>query len=111
MTHTDQTAAIRDLNDELRTTGTGGRTLVSAGVAALPLATQVQICSAVAHFGAFTAENDPHGEHDCARISVGKYTVIWKIDYYDLDLLHHSDNPADHAVTQRVLTISLTEEY
>lgn len=76
MTTADQTAAIRDLNDDLRTTGTGGRTLVSAGVAALPLATQVQICSAVGHFDAFTADNDPHGEHDCARITVGTYTVI-----------------------------------
>lgn len=111
MTHTDQTAAIRDRNDNLRTTGTGGRTLVSAGVAALALVTQVQICSAVAHFDAFNADNDPHGEHDCARMAVGKHTVIWKIDYYDLDLLHQSTNPADAAVTQRVLIIMLAEEY
>ncbi len=37
--------------------------------------------------------------------------IMFKIDYYDKDLNFHSPNPADPAVTERVLTIMLAEEY
>jgi Protein of unknown function (DUF3768) len=37
--------------------------------------------------------------------------VTFKIDYYDKDLSFHSPDPADPAVTERVITIMLAAEY
>ncbi|MDB5539169.1 MAG: hypothetical protein JWQ89_896 [Devosia sp.] len=103
--------AIAALNDRLRTTGTGGRMVVTAGLAALGK-TQVDLALAiVAVFNAFDAGNDPHGEHDCATVEFGPETLIWKIDYYDRALSAHSPNPADPSVTERVMTVMLAEEY
>lgn len=63
-THTpaeDQTVAIKRLNDHLRTTGQGGQTLLSAGVAALPDDQRSKILTAVAAFTGFNQRNDPYG--------------------------------------------------
>jgi hypothetical protein len=37
--------------------------------------------------------------------------LLWKIDYYDIDLQYTSPNLADPAVTARILMIMLAEEY
>ncbi len=104
-------SSIRDLNDALRTTGKGGRIVITPGIGALAPDAISAILAAVANFNAFDANNDPHGEHDCAVLTVGAKRVIWKIDYYDRSLSGHSPDPADPAVTTRILTIMLAEEY
>jgi len=39
------------------------------------------------------------------------HKIMFKIDYFDSSLAQHSPDPADPAVTQRVITIMLAEEY
>jgi Protein of unknown function (DUF3768) len=93
----------------LRISFTGGRLMVTAGVSALPPSTQADVLRAVQAFDSFTP--DPHGEHDFGRVEIGDCLVFWKIDYYDESLRYSSEDPADPALTVRMLTIMLTEEY
>lgn len=103
-------AEVRQLNDALRQHGCGGHVMVTRGVMNLPAAARVRIVTAVRLFDRSGPDNDPHGEHDCATLTVGAERVIWKIDYYDRAMGGHSPDPADPAVTVRVLTIMLAEE-
>ena len=61
-------------------------------------------------FSAFDEDNDPHGEHDFGVIDVENVKCFWKIDYYDADGEMLSPDPADPAVTKRVLTVMLADE-
>jgi hypothetical protein len=102
---------IRALNDELRRFGRGGRIMVTPGIQALGVSTVARVLAAVAAFDAFTDDNDPYGEHDCAILAVDGIEVLFKIDYYDRDLVYHSPDPSDPAVTQRIMVVMLATEY
>ncbi|TXM67549.1 DUF3768 domain-containing protein [Methylobacterium sp. WL12] len=104
-------ARIRALNDDLRCNGEGGRVLVTASVAKLSPALQTSVLTAVATFTTFAFGNDPYGEHDFGAVTVEDEVYFWKIDSYDTDLVGHSPDPADPAVTARVLTIMHATEY
>jgi hypothetical protein len=106
-----ETARIRDLNDELRTTFTGGRVLITAGVAGLPEALTAQVLQRVRAFDQFDGDNDPHGEHDFGIIIIDGETFSFKIDYYAPDMDGGSEDPSDPDQTTRVLTIMLASEY
>lgn len=103
------TTAIALLNDLARTTLTDCRLVITQGIAALD--DLDAIIAAVQSFDAFTPSNDPYGEHDFGSIEHDGQTVFWKFDYYDLDMLMHSPDPADPTVTCRVLTVMLADEY
>ena len=107
----DKTARICELNDQLRRTGVGGRVVITSGIHALGTAAVCRVLAAVAQFDSFTEDNDPWGEHDCASLTVNGWKVLFKIDYYDRTLTAHSDDQSDPAVTERVMTVMLAEEY
>ena len=107
----DRTKKIADLNDAFRTSLAGGRIMVTAGVAALGQRTQVEALRAVRTFNAFTPDNDPYGEHDFGSFNVAGQQFFWKIDYFDPSLSRHTDDATKPAITVRVMTIMLTEEY
>jgi len=105
------TQRIATLNDQLRRHQIGGKVLITAGIQALGAQATTDILAAVAAFADFTTDNDPYGEHDCAVMAVGEQRVIWKIDYYDRQMTYASPDPADPAVTIRVMTIMLADEW
>lgn len=102
---------IRELNDGLRRSLTGGRVVTTAGIAALDQRTVERIIRAVRLHGDFGPDNDPHGEHDFGSIEINGTKAFFKIDYYDKSLSMGSPDPSDPRVTERVLTIMLASEY
>ncbi|MEZ4682087.1 MAG: DUF3768 domain-containing protein [Caldilineaceae bacterium] len=113
---------IAELNDIFRRTiglplsqtarSIQGKMFFTAGIAALPPQIQADIVLKVMEYDTFTPENDPWGEHDFGsfeQADVG--TVYWKIDYYDLNLEHGSEDPIDLEQTMRVLTVMFAAEY
>jgi hypothetical protein len=102
---------IAALNDAFRRSFDGGRTVVTAGITALGPAALATIIQKVRAFDRFEEGNDPFGEHDFGSIKQSGTVIFWKIDYYDSDLRGSSPDPADPAVTTRVLTIMRGDEY
>jgi hypothetical protein len=104
-------ARVRALNDLLRRYRIGGQVVITSGIQALSVSLIAQVNEAVAHFDKFDRDNDPHEEHDFGAVRVAGHVVLFKIDCYDLALTMQSPDPADPAVTRRVMTLMLAEEY
>lgn len=102
---------IRHLNDLLRCKGIGGQVMMTAGLDALGPGVVSRVLRAIMAFEEFNGDNDPHGERDCAILTVDDLRILWKIDYFDRTLTFHSPDPSDPVVTSRVLTIMLAHEY
>lgn len=109
---TEPRRAVREFNDRLRCEGRGsGSILVTCGVQELGSDFVQKAYHAVRSFDDFSGDNDPWGEHDFGAVEVDGQKVFWKIDYYDPTFTAGSENPANEAVTRRVLTIMLAAEY
>jgi hypothetical protein len=84
---------------------------MTPGTAALGSEAVHRLIQAIAAFDDFCTANDPHGEHDFGAFEFDGIGIFFKIDYYDKDLSLQSPDPADPAVTERVITLMLAEEY
>ncbi len=104
---------IRDLNDAFRASGSSasGQWMITRGVQMLGAEFVILATRAVAAFDNFAPGNDPYGEHDFGSVKVAGERLFWKIDYYDPSLSYGSNDPADPAVTRRIMTIMLASEY
>ena len=102
---------IRKLNDALRTSFDQklGKIVMTSGVDALASDVKAMAIRRVATFSDFTADNDPHKEHDCGSFDLAGQKFFWKIDYYDSTLAFGSEDPSDPEQTTRVLTLMLAE--
>lgn len=107
----DHTRRIRELNDQLRTSLFGGRVMASEMVQDLHRLKLGALVDAVRGFMAWDAGNDPYGEHDFGAVLLDGENYFFKIDYLNKSADGGSENPADPAVTLRVLTIMHSSEY
>jgi hypothetical protein len=108
------TAKIRALNDQLRSTFRGGKIAATPGI--LGIGNLPAILKQLSTFSAFDPGDDPYHEHDFGAFKVAaedgsERLVFFKIDYYDPELMMGSPNPADPTLTARILTLMLAEEY
>ena len=108
---TTKTDQIRTLNDQLRKHFVGGTAVMTPGVAALGQEAVDLIVKTIAVFDDFCHANDPHEEHDFGAFDADGQKIFFKIDSFDKNLAHHSPDPSDPSVTERVITIMLAEEY
>ena len=124
----EQSARIARLNDlARRAMGVACTAIATAGFRSLPNADQSQVRELIETYDAFTDDNDPHGERDYGSIyqlsdrcwtterprnpEDERERVFWKLDYYDRDMQFASKDAANPAITRRVLTIILSDEY
>jgi hypothetical protein len=108
--NTDRREAIACLNDTFRASFIGGGVFLTKGVAALNLASQACLMTAV-KIAKPKVENDPWGEHDLGSLDHQGDRYFWKIDYYALDNETLSPDPSNPAVTRRILTVMRADEY
>ena len=108
---TTKTEQIRTLNDRLRQNFSEGTAVLTCGVAALGATVVARIVKTIAVYDDFCHANDPHQEHDFGAFEADGHVIFFKIDYYDKTLARHSPDATDRAVTERVITIMLAEEY
>ena len=108
---TNQPHQIRALNDELRKYLIGGGAVITPGIAALGQEAVERIVQTAAVFDDFCHANDPYEEHDFGSFEAECETIFFKIDYFDRTLTHHSPDPSDPSVTERIITIMLADEY
>ncbi|MBR1840630.1 MAG: DUF3768 domain-containing protein, partial [Alphaproteobacteria bacterium] len=69
---------IRELNDLLRTTFSGGDLVITAGIDGLGLVMKAMIFEAVRNFKDFNSDNDPNNEHDFGSLKVDGVQIFWK---------------------------------
>ena len=111
-TETERAKRIAALNDKFRKgLPSGGRVYLTRGVNEKGPEFVSKALAKVIAFDDFTADNDPHHEHDFGSFELDGDSIFWKVDYYDLKAEFGSEDPSDPKKTLRVMTIMLAEEY
>ena len=108
-------AKIQELNDKLRHNILSpiglGQVVCTPVVSNLSFKDKLGLLCAIGRYNDFNPNNDPYGEHDYGSLNYMGEQYCFKIDYYDKDLIYHSDDPSDPTITNRVLTIMHMSEY
>ena len=112
----DQTARIARLNDLARSAmGVACTAVATVGFRSLSTSDQSRVRELIETFDAFTEDNDPHGERDFGTIyqlGDGRWTTERpRVREDERDLQFGSEDAANPAITRRVLTIMLSDEY
>ena len=110
LTTGSNTVRIAQLNDDARRR-LNCNVVATPGFRAQSPHTRRALLEQLVTFDTFDGDNDPHGEHDFGKLTAHDVEAFWKIDYYDLALSAASPDPANPAITARVLTLMLVSEY
>jgi Protein of unknown function (DUF3768) len=111
MSQTSQ-MTIAELNDQFRQHNLGhGQVRIAPMVGMMPIEQQKALLAMVRSFNDFNEGNDPYGEHDFGAIEFQGGEYFWKFDYFDNSYEYGSEDPANSAITRRVLTIMHSSEY
>lgn len=102
---------IRALNDRLRTTGLGGRILITRSVIDLGSTFVQAAVNQMRTFFQFDSGDDPYREHDFGSFENQGEMLFFKIDYYDASMTAGCEDPADPAKCTCVLTLMLAADY
>jgi len=89
----------------------GGKCVSTLGVRNLGPIAPLLCFRMVAEFDEFSPENDPYGERDFGSFQFLDVRILFKIDYYDTDYKHGSEDASNPEKTRRVLTIMLSSEF
>ena len=109
--------AFRTVLTCVRTEGVSitGRVGTTRAIHMLPREDLLKVVRAVRTDKPAPDGDNPYRENDFGSVTVdlsdGEAKVFWKIDYYDLSLSLHSEDPSDPDKTVRVLTIMRADEY
>jgi hypothetical protein len=107
-----KTDHFRALDDAWRPHLLVARAIISPGIAALGTEAAVAIVNTIAVFDDFCRADGPYKPHDFGALGLDDgRTIFFKIEYLDKNLTGPSPNPVDPAVTERIITIMLAEEY
>ena len=109
-------------NDWLRanlTSPGANRVVMTQGIAALigdialfrGFRKRAELLRTVRAFDTFDRDNDPYGHRDLGTFDFEGTRCLWKIDYYDTELVFGSEDPADPFKTVRILTILRADEW
>ena len=106
-----RTQRIRDLNDRFRKGIARGMYVMSPGISQLGDEAVDRIVKTVAALEAVVPADHSHEEHAVGTFEAEGRTMVFKIYCFDNDLKYQSPDPADPAVTVRVMEVMLDHEY
>jgi hypothetical protein len=118
MSKTERAEQLAQMNDQFRLSLLDphgpheGRLLITRGIQAFPVKSQLDLIVKVMHYRDFTEDSDPYKEHDFGVLMHEGFKIFFKIDVYESSEMEYgSEDPLDPDKSYRVLTIMLASEY